>query len=551
MSVSPPGPQDQGGRHAAPRTLPGALDDIEVLDGEVVDDERERARSGRHHDSVGAWRRDDDEDTVIDVEVIASAQPGTPMITTGLAGNRWVKWMRARGTQAAPVSPAPAPARPAPAPARPTPAPTRPAPAPAPTRVAPAPAPARPTPAPARVPPVPRRPPAPARKASAGRPNARGGVGVRDRTAGAVPVGAGRDDRGTPPPSSQDAVPGSSGPAADWRYYLRPGLLVVGALFIQLAFIGIYIGAWHAPVAHGLPVAIVTSAPVEQFQAQVEQMTDGVNARTFTANEDAFAALHDQEVYAVLVDGGGGQLELHLASAAGGSAAESLTQIYGKYALLRGVPLQVYDDVPLPASDNRGITPFYLVVGWVVGGYLVSTLLSFIAGSVPEPRRGRVRILALLAYSVLSGIGGAALVGPVLDIWYHNLVALATIGVLIVFGAAVTSAALSALFSSVGTGLTILLLLALGNAGSGGPFTPELLPGPFRDLHTWLLTGAATTATRSIVYFDGRGDTAAYLVLLTWCAVGSTLYLSAITLRGLRPADAVRFAHYLASRPKP
>jgi hypothetical protein len=136
---------------------------------------------------------------------------------------------------------------------------------------------------------------------------------------------------------------------------------------------------------------------------------------------------------------------------------------------------------------------------------------------------------------VASGIGGAVIVGPVLGVWHDNLVTLATLGVLVVFGASVTAAALSALFGAVGTGLTILLLVVLGNPGSGGPFAPEMLPGPFRELHSWLLTGAATTAARTVVYFDGRGIAGSYLVLVIWCALGSVLYLASITWRGRRP----------------
>lgn len=319
-----------------------------------------------------------------------------------------------------------------------------------------------------------------------------------------------------------------------WRSYLRPGLLIVGALGIQLAFILAYVGAWHAPVADGLPVAVVTSAATEQFQAQVDRSGDAIAAKTFTDRSEAFDALGDQDVYAVLLAGPTGPLQLHLASAASGAAAESITQVHGRTSTTTGTALEVYDDHPLPATDNRGISPFYLVVGWVVGGYLVSTLLSFIAGAHPQPRRGRIRVLSLLAYAVCSGIGGAVIVGPVLDIWQQGLIPLAALGVLVVFGASITAAALSALFGEVGTGLTILLLVVLGNPGSGGPFAPEMLPEPFRDLHTWLLTGAATSAARSVVYFQGQGLGREFLVLLLWCAIGSVLYLTSITLRGRR-----------------
>jgi hypothetical protein len=55
-------------------------------------------------------------------------------------------------------------------------------------------------------------------------------------------------------------------------------------------------------------------------------------------------------------------------------------------------------------GDGRGLTGFYLVVGWIVGGYLVAALLG-VSGGVPPcaagqrfdpalaPRSGRVRRL--------------------------------------------------------------------------------------------------------------------------------------------------------------
>lgn len=357
-----------------------------------------------------------------------------------------------------------------------------------------------------------------------------------DAPVAARPPATERASEPAPEPASESASESATPGGADdgWRSYVRPGLLVLGALAIQLAFVLSYVGAWHAPTARGLPVAVVGSA-AERFQAQVDRSSDAVATRAFTDRRKALDALGEQDVYAVLLAGPDGSLELHLASAGSGAAAESLTQVYGRISTSTGTPLEVFDDHPLPATDSRGISPFYLVVGWVVGGYLVSTLLSFIAGSHPRPRRGRIRVLALLAYAVASGIGGAVIVGPVLGVWHHDLVPLAALGVLVVFGASVTAAALSALFGAVGTGLTILLLVVLGNPGSGGPFAPEMLPDPFREMHTWLLTGAATTAARAIVYFDGRGAAVPYLVLLLWSGIGSVLYLVSITWRGRRP----------------
>ncbi|GAA3397416.1 hypothetical protein [Cryptosporangium minutisporangium] len=569
MALPPASPRNHRGRHARPRAVP------EVVDAELVEPDTPSL----------------DDTTVIDVDVIDlptdaghAADGPTPLVTTGRAAGRWVKWLRARGEEPPPSARPTHPVHPGRAGrhAAPTPPETPPeAPAP-PTKAPPAPpvastahtetlgaraetlraraenratrAEARRAPAEAPgAPPQGGVEPTAAATASSAAPPA-------EDTAAPTPVTvrpAGKPARPTEPTTTRlRTVPAREAPASGvarenerandeprtrtrtagrtgggWRAYLRAGLLVGGALGIQLAFVLSYVGAWNTPVADGLPVAIVTSPSVEQFQARIDRDSDAIGTRTFTDRGDAFEALGDQDVHAVFVSGRDG-LELHLASAASGTAADTLTQLYGEVSTATGAPLEVYDDYPLPPTDDRGIAPFYLVVGWVVGGYLVSTLLSFIAGSYPEPRRGRIRVLALLLYSVLSGIGGAAIVGPMLGIWQGNTVGLAALGVLVVFGASVTAAALSALFGAVGTGLTFLLLVVLGNPGSGGPFPPGLLPEPFHDLHTWMLTGAATDATRSIVYFGGQGVIGAYLVLLLWCGFGSALYLTSSTVRG-------------------
>jgi hypothetical protein len=63
----------------------------------------------------------------------------------------------------------------------------------------------------------------------------------------------------------------------------------------------------------------------------------------------------------------------------------------------------------LPAGDGdaRGLSAFYLAVGWVVGGYLVASIIGVSAGSRPLTRlRGVVRLGSLAVYAVVSGIGG-------------------------------------------------------------------------------------------------------------------------------------------------
>ena len=70
--------------------------------------------------------------------------------------------------------------------------------------------------------------------------------------------------------------------------------------------------------------------------------------------------------------------------------------------------LTVTDIVPLQNEDYNGLTGFYLIIGWLVGGYLVASLLGIAKGSRPSTlRRARFRLGMMVVYSMIGGLGGA------------------------------------------------------------------------------------------------------------------------------------------------
>jgi hypothetical protein len=95
--------------------------------------------------------------------------------------------------------------------------------------------------------------------------------------------------------------------------------------------------------------------------------------------------------------------------------------------------VRVSDLVPVQRGDARGLTGFYLVVGWIVGGYLVAALLGVASGArPPTPRRAVFRLAAVVPYSILSGLGGAFVVDQVLGALTGHFVALWWLGALLV-----------------------------------------------------------------------------------------------------------------------
>ncbi|WBB72799.1 hypothetical protein O7602_24345 [Micromonospora sp. WMMD1128] len=318
----------------------------------------------------------------------------------------------------------------------------------------------------------------------------------------------------------------------------RTAALVLGTLALASAFIAAYVGALHKPDPKDVPVAVVTTDQQAQaVMSAVRARTDTIKPVGYDSQERAVGGLHDRSVYAVLHSDPGGGLTLATASAGAPAATELVTDVFTEAARQADVPLQVTDEVPVSGGDPRGLVPFYLAVGVVLGGYLASTALGISLGTSPRDlRRAGLRIATLAVHSILLGMIGAILVGPVLDVFGHNVPAIAVIGALAAFAAGMVAAAVQAWLGLLGTGIVILLLVVLGNPGSGGIYAPEFLPPFLRGMHRWNVPGLATDLFKSAVYFDWRGGGWALTGLLVWVVAGLVGLLTATMFRARRRA---------------
>ncbi|MFC4020569.1 hypothetical protein ACFOW4_21870 [Micromonospora sp. GCM10011542] len=316
----------------------------------------------------------------------------------------------------------------------------------------------------------------------------------------------------------------------------RTAGLLLGTLALASAFIAAYVGALHQPTARDVPVGVALGDHRAQLVLTgVRQRTNKIKAIGYDDPGAAHDGLTSREVYAVLSSDPGGGLVLTTASAGAPAAADLVAQVLSAAAQQARLPLRVTDEVPVAATDPRGLVPFYLAVGFVLGGYLASTALGLAAGTAPRTlRRAGLRIGALAVYSVALGIVGAVLVGPVLDVWHHDLPAIAGTGVLTVFAAAMVAAAVQGWLGVLGTGLVILLLVVLGNPGSGGIYAPEFLPTWLRGMHRWNVPGLGTDLLKSAVYFDRRSVGWPLTGLALWAVLGLAALLGATLVRGRR-----------------
>ncbi|MEV4479305.1 hypothetical protein [Micromonospora coxensis] len=316
----------------------------------------------------------------------------------------------------------------------------------------------------------------------------------------------------------------------------RTAALLAGTLALAVAFIAAYVGALHRPDPRDVPVGVVLGDQRAQaVLAAVRGRTDTIEPIQYDTPGEADDGLTAREVYAVLTSTPDGTLLLSTASASAPAATGVVVDVLNRAAQQAQIPLEVTDKVPVSADDPRGLVPFYLAVGLVLGGYLASTALGISLGTTPRDlRRAGLRIASLAVHAVLLGVISAVLVGPVLGVWDHDLPAVAAVGVLTVLTAGMVAAAVQGWLGLLGTGLVILLLVVLGNPGSGGVYAPEFLPTLLRGMHRWNVPGLATDLLKSVVYFDLRAGRWPLAGLLVWTVLGVVGLLTAALVRGRR-----------------
>jgi hypothetical protein len=330
----------------------------------------------------------------------------------------------------------------------------------------------------------------------------------------------------------------------------RAAGLMLAVLVVQLAFIGSYIGAFHSPKPQRIPIAVVYPGPADK----VIDGLNGLPGRPVRAHQvpdeaTARAQIEHRQVYGALIMTGTAAYDrLLVASAAGSSVAQALVQVITHVEKAHKHDLVTEDVKPALLGDARGLSGFYLALGWVVGGYLVAIAVSTSKGTRPANRhRAVIRLGALAVYAAVSGALGTVLAhsffGPL-------SLELAWFGALLVFASGAFTMALQALLGFVGMGLAVLLFVVLGNPSAGGAYPAPLLPPLWRAIGPWLPPGAGTDAIRGIAYFHGIGVQRAALVLGGYAIAGVLGTLVASAMQEPRPvlmADLHKSRRSLAS----
>ncbi|WP_138733434.1 hypothetical protein [Modestobacter excelsi] len=155
--------------------------------------------------------------------------------------------------------------------------------------------------------------------------------------------------------------------AALARGVLVPALV---ATLIGLAFVVVFLDAFHAAVPHDLPVGVVGSAAqVDQVRTALDRAAPGEFAVARLTDEAAArAAVLQRDVYAAFLPGP--PARLLSAGANGQGVTMTVTQAFSPLAQQAGGQLQAEDLRPLAPGDTRGLGIFYGSFGVVLGGFL-------------------------------------------------------------------------------------------------------------------------------------------------------------------------------------
>ncbi|MEU1126707.1 DUF3533 domain-containing protein [Streptomyces sp. NPDC005899] len=324
----------------------------------------------------------------------------------------------------------------------------------------------------------------------------------------------------------------------------RAALLVIGVLALQLLFIASYVGALHRPDPTDVPFGVVAPRQVSG------QLVDGLGGlpggpldpRPVADAAEARRQIENRDIDGALIVGPTGAKDTVLVASGGGTVlATSLVKLVTAVEADRQRTVRAVDVAPASPDDFDGLSSFYLVVGWCVGGYLCASILAISAGTKPaNPQRAVIRTGAMALYSIAGGIGGAVIIGPILGALPGSVWALAGLGALVVFAVGMVTLALEALTGIIGIGLAVLLIVIAGNPSAGGAFPLPMLPDFWRAIGPALPPGAGTWVARSIAYFHGNAVTGPLLVLSAWAVAGTLLTLLLSTRR--RKPDGAREA---------
>ena len=315
---------------------------------------------------------------------------------------------------------------------------------------------------------------------------------------------------GAGPVSHAKAAAGNERPS--W-IRLAIGLLI--ALVLAAIMATTYITADHGAVAHNLPWGQVGSSPLT---TTVEKSVS-LQVHQYATQADLEQAASQTKIYGGFIAASN---TLIISEAASLWAPAVMPAAYGKAALQARQLLHVKVVNKLSSADPQGAVPGICLIVLLIGGYLGATFAML--RTKTEARHHRV--LALLGYSVILGLVIDLLAGPILgsypDIGSHFWVLWPEFA-LIAFAVALFAALLHNLVGAMGTLLTVIIVVFIGNPSSGGVNGVAFLPPFWQAIGVILPPRNGLYLIRNTLYFGGNAITVPLIVLGIYVVVAGAL----------------------------
>ncbi|RPK32880.1 hypothetical protein EES40_36285 [Streptomyces sp. ADI93-02] len=289
---------------------------------------------------------------------------------------------------------------------------------------------------------------------------------------------------------------------------------VITVLTVGLAFISMFLAAFHTPSAHRLPVAVAASdqaAALFDVKAQrlapeafqIERYPDEASARSAVEHRDAYAAY--------LLDDGRPKL---LYAGANGPAVTALVTPLAALPNGDGHKTPVEDVLPLSSDDSRGLSVFYASFGLVLAGFLFGQVTYQVA-----PRLSfNQRVLSLGLFAVLGGLATTLIACTAFGAIPGSFFGIFAIVTLLAGAVGSATVALIRTFGAVGAPLSSIFMLIVGNATSGGVLPPSFLPSWLQPLAFVMPSGVGVRALDGLAYFHHDGLGSGVVILSAWIA---------------------------------
>ncbi|WP_374008396.1 hypothetical protein [Leifsonia sp. LS-T14] len=307
-------------------------------------------------------------------------------------------------------------------------------------------------------------------------------------------------------------------PAAGFWKAFGSHLLI--PLFLAAGMALAYLGAFHAPQPHDIPVAIVGEAPATDVFAQGlnDKAPAELDVTTVSSAAEAKRRLTDHTLaaaYEVAAD----HATIYVSTASSETESSAAEKLFLPIAYEQHLPVTIDDIRPVPADDGTGQGLFFLMVALSVGGY--SSAIALAAVTAKLGIGWRIALSAAVAL-VVAGIG-CLVAGPMFHVLNGNEWSIWLLAALYTFGIVVIGVGLHPFLGRWTTPALTLLFVMLNVTSSGGIFPQDLQPSFFAGLNTFWDGAAWLDAARALTYFPGQVFGFDGLKLALWATAGLAL----------------------------